>query len=298
LKDVPAGPSVVTVGNFDGVHLGHRAIIRTLVQEARSKNLRSAVLTFDPHPIQVLFPNRKFQRIFSREDQVSEMEKLGVDLLTVEPFTRELSRLTAEEFLKNCLFKIFNPKLVIVGYDFAFGAGRSGSIPELLEFAKRWNFELMIIPPQKLQGAVISSSAIRKLVAEGDVETASQFLGRPYYLEGVVEQGAQRGKGLGLPTANLQTKADLLPAPGVYATRTRVDGDSHLSVTNVGRNPTFVENGDLKIETHVLDFEGGLYGRPIRIEFRRRLRDERKFNSVEELKAQIKQDILKAREGE
>ncbi len=288
----PLARSVVTIGNFDGVHVGHRVLIRTLVQEAKLRGVPSLVLTFDPHPVQVLFPDRKLQKIFSREDQIQELKKLGVEYLVIEPFTLALSKLSADEFLKQYIFKSFGPELVIVGYDFSFGANRSGSIPQLLDFAKNSNFELMIIPPQKIESEVTSSSRIRKSVLAGEIELVNKMLERPFYVEGTVESGQQRGRTIGIPTANLKTDSEILPRLGVYITQTTVGGKIYASVTNVGINPTVQNNGNVSIETHILDFEGDIYGTSLKVEFLKRLRDEVKFNSLDDLKKQIKLDIL------
>jgi len=283
--------SVLTIGNFDGVHKGHKAVIRTLVQEGRSRHLPSFVLTFDPHPIQVLYPDREFLKIFDRDDQIKQMEKLGVENLILEPFTKELSRLTAEQFLRK-IFHVLNPTLVIVGYDFSFGANRSGSIGQLMDFAKAWGFELMIIPPQKLEGEVISSSRIRKAVLSGDMELANQLLERPFYLRGQVEHGFKKGRTINIPTANLKVKSQILPPTGVYITETYIQNRAYCSVTNIGFNPTVENDGSLKIETHILNFDGDLYDEKIQVAFLKRLRDEIKFSTLDELKNQIKLDIL------
>jgi riboflavin kinase / FMN adenylyltransferase len=288
--------SVVTIGNFDGVHVGHRALITTLVAESKSRGQPSVVLTFDPHPIQVLFPERGIERIFNREDQVDELKKMDVDFLVIETFTRELSKTPAETFFKEWIVDSLRPSHVIVGYDFSFGANRSGSIPQLLEFSKAQGFELTIIPPQKIGGETVSSTLIREKIKAADFEIVSKLLGRNFYLEGVVETGDQRGRMLGIPTANLKLNSQILPPQGVYITQS-VIGSRHLpSVTNVGVNPTFTDKGELRVETHVLDFKDDVYGKPLKVEFLKKIREEQKFDSPEHLKKQINLDILAAKE--
>lgn len=295
VKQLPKTKSVITIGNFDGVHLGHRAIVRTLVQEAQTRGVRSVVMTFDPHPMQVLFPEKKLLRIFSREDQIEELKKLNVENLLIEPFTKELSRVEAPYFLENWIYQPFSPQLLIVGYDFSFGARRSGSIPEILAFARDHGFEVMVIPPQKIVGEAVSSSRIRKAILEGNIELANILLDRKFYIEGEVQKGDARGSKLGFATANLNSHAELMPSFGVYVTRTLVGSEVFDSVTNVGRNPTFQTHEKLKIETHIFDFNKNIYGSQMRVEFLKRLRNEKKFDSVEDLKIQIKKDILETK---
>ncbi len=286
--------TIVTIGNFDGVHAGHRHLLTTLVQEARRRKKPSVVVTFDPHPVQILYPDKKLQKIFSRQDQERELEKLGIDILIVEAFTHELAKFSAEAFLNDWIYQNLKPELLIVGYDFSFGANRSGGIPQLLVFAKTSEFELMVIPPHKIQGSIASSSRVRQDVQTGNMESVQLFLERAFYVGGVVEKGDQRGRTIVIPTANLKTSAELLPAAGVYVSRTWVQQQAYPSITNIGVRPTFGE-GQEKIETHIFDFNQEIYGQNIRIEFLKRLRPEKKFASIEDLKKQIKEDILIAR---
>lgn len=288
--------SVVTIGNFDGVHVGHRSLIQTLVAESKLRGQPSVVLTFDPHPLKVLFPERGIERIFNREDQVRELEKLGVDLLVIENFTRELSKTPADKFFKEWIVEALNPSHLIVGYDFSFGANRSGSIPQLLEFSKKQELELTIVPPKKLAGEPVSSTRIRERIRAADFEFVSQLLGRHFYLDGTIEDGDKRGRMLGIPTANLKLNSQIVPPHGVYVTQSVIGSETLPSITNVGVNPTFTDKGDLRVETHVLDFSKDVYGEVLKLEFLKKIRGEQKFDSPEQLKKQINLDILTAKE--
>ena len=214
----------------------------------------------------------------------------------IEPFTTELAKTDPKDFFKKWIMESLNPAHLVVGYDFSFGANRSGSIPQLMEFSRNCGFELTIISPQKLDGAIVSSSRIRERIRAADFECVTNLLGRNFYLEGTIEKGDQRGRALGIPTSNLKLNAQILPPIAVYLTESIFGGQSFQSLTNVGTNPTFGSNNDLKVETHVLDFDANTYEQPFRVEFLRKLRNEKKFDSSEELKEQIRLDILAARE--
>ena len=292
----PFASSVVTIGNFDGVHLGHQALIRRLTERAREKSLPAVVVTFEPHPLKVLYPGRRFYRIFDLEDQLVQLAKLGIDVLVIEPFSREFSQLPPERFLVEGIFKPFVPESLIVGYDFSFGANREGSIDFLKGHAPQLGFNVEVVPPVKINDVIVSSSRIRQAVEAGDIELAGQLLGRRFKLRGVIERGAGRGRALGVPTANLRTTAELIPARGVYAGLVEVHGKLIPAAINIGLNPTFV-NDDCKttIEAHLLDFSGDLYGENLSIEFVVRLREEKKFASASELVEQIKLDLNQCR---
>jgi riboflavin kinase/FMN adenylyltransferase len=287
--------SVVTIGNFDGLHFGHREIISKAVQKAKDLKARSVVVTFNPHPKKILKPDGQHVQLFDHKDQEKELSKMGVDVLVMEPFSRDLSQLTPEKFLTDYIIKPLSPMALVVGYDFAFGANREGTLTTLEKLCEKSGLELEIVNPVKMDGLVISSSEIRKSIKEGHVDMAKKMLGRSFYISGLVEKGEQRGRLLGFPTANLSTKAEILPRPGVYATYTRIRDEIYKSVTNVGYNPTFVkksgEDKSLKIETHILNFNKDIYGEEIEIYFEHFIRAEIKFSGLEELKAQINSDI-------
>jgi riboflavin kinase / FMN adenylyltransferase len=289
--------SVVTIGNFDGLHYGHREIISNLVSKARQKNAQSVVVTFNPHPRKILHPEVQHEQLFDQEDQERELEKMGVDLLVIEPFSRDLSQLTPEKFLSDYIIKPLSPEVLIVGYDFAFGANRQGTLSTLEKLCEQNGLELEIINPIKMEGLVISSSEIRKSIREGHVDIARKMLGRSFYIKGLVEKGEQRGRALGFPTANLSTSAEIFPKEGVYASYVRVRSDLYKSVTNVGYSPTFVHNEKnkiLKVETHILNFDKDIYGEEIEVHFEHFIRPEKKFESPEKLKSQIQYDISNA----
>jgi riboflavin kinase / FMN adenylyltransferase len=287
--------SIVTIGNFDGVHLGHRELIAEVRRQSAETKSLSCVFTFEPHPVQVLFPERKLRRLFPREDQVEQLALLGMDYLVVQPFSRALSQTPPVEFLENYILKALNPISLVVGYDFSFGANRQGSVEGLEEFSRKSGIGLKVIPPFEVGGVIASSTRIRRAITEGEITLANKLLGRRFYLQGLVEKGDQRGTKIGFPTANLAAVTECIPLKGVYATQTRVNGKSLRSVTNVGTNPTFLTSDDVRVETHILDFDLFIYGQEITVEFISRIRDEQKFSSVEELKRQIEADVLSAR---
>ena len=289
--------SVVTMGNFDGVHLGHIELLQKLVEKARLQNLQAVVLTFDPHPMQILHPDREFQRLFSIEDQIEQMKKIGVDVFITHPFTHEFAKLSPEDFLENWLFLSLNPREMVVGYDFAFGADRKGTLHKLKEICMKNKIQLEIISPFEKNNMIVSSSKIREFIRRGEMIQAYEFLGRPYYLNGTVTRGDQRGRTLGFPTANLDVPWKLKPRVGVYATRAFVEGKEYLSMTNVGWNPTVSNNKkNVKIETHLFDFNKEIYGEEIKLMFYKFLREECKFNSLEELKSQLAIDKKNSQE--
>lgn len=279
--------SALMVGNFDGLHLGHQALFAA----ARRAGGRRILLTFDPHPLQVLRPERALKRLFPREDLEERLPAFGIDLLVVLPFTLDFARLTPREFLDRCVGP-FAPKHLIAGYDFHFGKDREGSLAYLQEWGAGRGAPVEVVPALEVGGEVVSSRLIRERVNEGRVAEAARLLGRPFYLRGTVVAGAGRGAGLGFPTLNQAVVNETLPALGVYATRVA----GRRAVTNVGVNPTF-GGQTLKVETHVLDGAFEARGQSIDVAFVERLRPEMKFGSVEDLKKQVALDILKAREA-
>lgn len=287
-------PSVVTIGNFDGVHLGHQVLIRRLIERAREKNLPAIVFTFEPHPIKVLHPEKKLHRIFDLDDQIEQLTEMGVDALVIEPFSRKFSQLKPETFLLEWLMKPFAPESLIVGYDFSFGANRQGSIDFLKEHAPSLGTRVEVVPPFKVGDVIVSSSRIRTAIEAGDVAQAGRFLGRSFYLSGVVERGAGRGRSIGVPTANLRSMAETVPASGVYAAWASVGDRRFPAAVNIGFNPTFVDPAaaHVSIEAHLIGFSGDLYGERLQLDFVERVREERKFVSAAALVARIKEDIV------
>ncbi len=288
--------SVVTIGNFDGVHVGHREIISKVTTKAQNIGGHSVVVTFHPHPRKVLVPNADLKNIFPNEDQYEQFEALGVDVWVQEPFSRDLSQLSAEIFLRDWILKPLSAKALVVGYDFAFGANREGSLSTLESLCSRYGIELEIVPAVKIQNHVVSSTEVRKSIQSGDMSLVQHMLGRPFYVSGIVEKGDQRGRTLGFPTANMATNFETFPLKGVYATQTQVRGVVYPSVTNVGQQPTFEKQDiSLKIESHILDFNQNIYGEEIKVFFLERIRDEIKFKNIQELSSQIQEDVKTAR---
>jgi riboflavin kinase/FMN adenylyltransferase len=291
---------VLTIGNFDGVHLGHRAVLTAAIERARSLGCPSVAYTFDPHPRRVLDPGRS-QPLLTTQAQLEELlAEIGIAMLVRERFTLEFASITPEGFLREILRVRIAPRELFVGRDFHFGRDRGGSGETLARVAPTLGMRVVFVPEVQVGGRDVSSTRIRESLARGDVEDAMRCLGRAYGIRGAVVPGARRGRGLGFPTANLETENELLPARGVYATRVRfLDGaekDRALwpSVTNVGTRPTF-EGDRLIPEVHLIGFDGDLYGRPLEVRFAARLREEKRFESLDALRGQIAADVARAR---
>lgn len=286
-------PSVVAIGNFDGVHLGHQKIIHLAVEKAKNWSCQSAVYTFRPHPQSVLKPDRPIQLISSYDEKLEVFGQLGVDLVVEEPFDLNFSKIEPEKFFSDSILNKLNAKGVVVGYDFAFGKERHGHLSLLEELCKKASVELAVVPAFSLGGENVSSTKIRQYLNAGEIEKANSLLGRPFSYRGSVVTGDGRGRKIGFPTANLQPENKMLVPYGVYATETCLDGKLYPSVTNIGIRPTFGSQAVL-IETHLLNVSLDLYGKQIQVQLIRRLRGEKKFNSIDELKAQIALDIQQA----
>jgi riboflavin kinase/FMN adenylyltransferase len=284
---------MLTMGNFDGLHHGHRHLISRLVACAHEQSVPACVYTFDPPPRVVLAPTRHQPRIQSWTDKVRIMGELGVDQVVVERFTRSFARHPPDWFVEEVLGRRIDPLGIVVGYDFRFGRARSGEVDTLRHARPKLPIEQ--VEPLEIGGDVVSSSRIRALVAEGEVNLAAQLLGCAHVVRGTVVAGEARGRTMGFPTANLETDAELLPARGVYACRARSDGSDWLpAVANLGTRPTFDGRGFL-VEVHILDFSDDLYGAEMEVAFVDRLRGEQTFDGAESLRAQIQQDVLAAR---
>ncbi|MBA3460597.1 MAG: bifunctional riboflavin kinase/FAD synthetase [Deltaproteobacteria bacterium] len=288
--------SAVAIGNFDGVHAGHRALIDRARELARTHGVKSAALTFDPHPIELLSPGTAPPKLTSLERRLELMAAAGLDAVLVEPFTRELASLAPDAFIDRVVLGALGARAIIVGYDFSYGAGRAGSTEALRAHGERAGVEVAIVSAVDVGGEVVSSTRIRRALDAGDVVRAEQLLGRRWDVDGVVVHGAKRGRAIGVPTANISPASDLPVAPGIYAVTLSVEGGPELpAVASLGTNPTFVEGGRLVLEVHVLDWEGDLYDRRVRTTFVAWLRPEQKFDSVDSLIAQIRRDIADAR---
>lgn len=284
--------SVLTIGNFDGVHLGHQKLLKALVKTASELNTKSVVCTFKPHPRTILVPHQPVHRLFDYKDQAEIMGQLGVDFLVEEKFSKDLALMPAESYLEGYIERFYKPMHLIVGYDFSFGNQRSGNTDFLKVFCDRKKWGLTIVPAVETDGLIVSSSQIRKMLEHGDLKKAEKLLGRPYYLRGPVCVGHKRGRVLGVPTANLSPEIEFTPRQGVYFTKVRLKEKIYNGITNIGYNPTF-ENKDpyLKVETHLFNFNQDIYGEHISVQLCHFHRDELKFTSVDALKLQIFKDI-------
>lgn len=288
-------PTVLTLGVFDGLHLGHQEIMRKVVERARAVDAVATAITFDPHPRAVLYPDSAPPMLQTLDQRLANLEVLGIEQTIVIPFTREFSGQPAENFLADIIYDRLQAREVYLGKGFAFGKDRGGNIELLRVMSEKLGFIADEVEEVQLRGMRISSSKIRKLLADGYVNLARRLLGRPYGVEGVIIRGNRRGHTIGFPTANLKPQNRVIPKFGVYATATLIDGSWRKSITNIGVRPTFESDADPSIETYVFDFDGDLYGDVLRVRFLHRIRDERKFNGIDELKAQIEKDSNRAR---
>jgi riboflavin kinase/FMN adenylyltransferase len=293
--DQPLNDPVLTIGNFDGVHEGHKALFRKVVERARALGGRSAVMTFDPHPLRIMKPENGPPMITPTRQKLRLIGRSGIDVVFCLSFTEEFAAITAEDFVRKILIERIGIREIVVGYDYSFGAGRKGDIHLLRKLGDELGFVVHVLDPITIDGMPVSSTSIRDLVRAGDLDRAARLLGRNYQICGTVITGHGRGaRLLGIPTANLEPADELVPKEGVYAVLVHVDGRLHQGVTNIGNNPTFGDR-EVSVETHLLDFSGDLVGKIIRIDFLERLRGETTFGSVEELGEQIARDIQRAR---
>jgi len=299
LKNItaPFADSIVTIGNFDGVHQGHHMLFSEVVSRADQKQGISVVITFDPHPLQVMRPEIGIKLISTYEQKVEMIELAGIDILVVIPFTRNFAATSAETFVDEVLIKTIGVRELVVGYDYAFGKGRQGNIEFLKEQGRLKGFPVTVVEPYYVDGMLVSSSKIRELVSQGRMMDVKKLLGRNYQIRGTVQEGKKRGGPVvGFKTANLNlSEEDLCPRHGVYVTQVVYEGKCYGGVLNIGYNPTFGENR-LSAETHIFDFNQEIYGKKIKINLLKHLRGEKKFSGPEELAEQIHQDIGQAKE--
>jgi len=293
-------PVALTQGTFDGVHLGHQLILKQLFDAAKKINGKSVLLTFHPHPRLVLYPNfNNLKLIHTLDEKIEILSRTGLDELVIVPFTKEFSRQTASQFVRNILVKKLNVKQLIVGYDHRFGKNREGSKEELEKLSAEFNFGIDEISAQNLNEVTVSSTKVRKALEEGDIETANAYLGRPFCISGLVQQGKKLGRTLGFPTANIAINNEnkLVPKNGVYAVFVTVEGNPapYKGMLNIGEVPS-IEDKDWAIEVHILDFNTEIYGKKIHVDFICRMRDEQKFENLTDLKAQLSRDKIVAQE--
>lgn len=295
LKDFYRGKIALALGNFDGVHLGHKKILCMAVNAARETGCRSAALVFDPHPLQVLAPEKSPRLLQTMEQRIALIGESGVDFVIVHPFTYEFATLLPEDFVRRYLCGQLNIASVAVGFNYTFGKNGAGT-PELLkQMGLQCSFSVNVADAVIVDGEPVASSRIRLLLAAGEVEAAARLLGYNFSLQGTVVHGDGRGKTLGFPTANLATPEGIIhPGNGVYLTRASVAGQSFWSLTNIGHRPTF-DKQDVSVEVHILDARKNLYGLALNLEFLHKIRDEKKFSGPKELVRQISRDIQKAR---
>lgn len=290
-----ASASVITIGNFDGVHRGHREIFRTVCQYALEDSLQSLVVTFDPHPLQMLSPERAPMLITNAEQKRSLIAESDIDTLIVIPFDLAFSRIPADHFVRDILVRALGMKRLVIGHDYAFGRNREGNEALLARLSVEYGFKLDVMEPVGDGGLIFSSSEVRRLVSRGDMDSASRLLGRCHRITGSVVPGREIGRSIGFPTANVGTDNQLIPADGVYAVWVEVMGEIHMAASSIGVNPTFGES-TRTIEVFLFDFDSDLYGKELTIHFMSRLRDIARFVSVDALKSQISKDVSAARD--
>ena len=291
----PKSPSVITIGTFDGVHLGHQKIIKRLLNIAKEKGLQSVILTFFPHPRMVLQSAVEMKLLNTIEERQEILSGLGLDHLIIKEFTKDFSILSAEQYVKNILVDELYAKYIIIGYDHRFGKNRRANIKDLIVFGKQFDFKVEEISVRDVDDIAVSSTKIRTALNVGDIKTANAFLGYNYFLTGTVVKGRQIGQQIGFPTANIQIKESykLIPKNGVYVVKSIIENNLYFGMMNIGTNPT-VDGTKQSIEVHFFDFNQNLYNKKIKIELLGHLRNEHRFESVEVLKVQLKTDMENA----
>lgn len=292
IENFPADEaSIVTIGTFDGVHLGHQQILKQLIDTSRKSKLKSVLLTFFPHPRMVLQPDISMRLIQTIQEREKALQKTGLDYLVIHPFSTEFSRLSANDYVKQILVEQLNVRKVVVGYDHRFGRNRTASLEDMYHYADIHEFEVIEINAEKIESTAVSSTKIRKAIDEGNIELANTYLGHSFTIEGMVIDGDKRGRELSYPTANidLQNQHKIVPKQGVYLVKSKLKGRVVYGMMNIGTKPTF-DTTMPSIEVHFLDWNGDLYGQAVQVELLKWVREERKFSSVEELQTQIQAD--------
>lgn len=284
----------VAVGTFDGLHLGHRLIVEKLVDTAKIHNLKSVILTFNPHPRKVLFPERGLNLILSPEEKVEVLSTTGIDYLIVHQFDKKFASIKSDAFMRDVLVGQLGMKYLVSGFNNHFGCDRMGDNVTLNSYGKSFGFDISRIDAAQLNGISASSTLVRNALIDGDVQKAAEILGYSFYISGKVVHGKKIGTKIGFPTANVMRDCNdkIIPKDGVYAAGIQVRGNLYSSVVNIGENPTVSDQGVTTIEAYIIDFEGDIYGEDVRVFFYRRIRDQRKFNSLNELTEAIKRDIV------
>ena len=281
--------SVVTIGKFDGIHKGHKVLIKKAVESSKKRRIKSVVFTFENHPANY-FKSYSVKNIITDNDKMKKLKNLGIDIVLNVPFNEDMTKISADDFAKTILKEKLKAKKVIVGHDFTFAKNKEGNAKLLKKLGVKYNFKVEIIKPIKINNIRVSSTYIRKLISQGCVNKVKEYLGRNYQLEGKVIKCKQLGRTIGFPTANMEIDEEMLvPKCGTYATKVYLDKRVYFGATNIGYNPT-VNGKNLSIETNILNFNEDIYGKTIKLEFLERIRDEKKFNSLEELKTQLRFD--------
>ena len=294
IKDFRKIPNaIVTIGTFDGVHLGHQAVFKQMVDKARQIGGETVVITFFPHPRIVISPNdNRLRLITSQEDKIEHLRRSNIDNLIIINFTKEFSHTSSEDFIKDYVVRYIQPAILVIGYDHHFGSNRSGDFDTLSKLGMEFHFAVEKINEQDIEDITISSTKIRSTLQQGDIKLANKLLGYSYSTSGIVTHGDSIGRTLGFPTANISIKPEyqLIEKTGVYATIAKVDGKDYPSMTYIGRRPTISNGLPTSTETYIMDFDGDLYGKEIRVTFVDRVRDEMTFDNLERLKSQIQED--------
>jgi riboflavin kinase/FMN adenylyltransferase len=286
---------ITAIGNFDGVHLGHRAILKAAIERARAAGGTAFALTFDPLPAKLLAPARAPRLILTPDDKLELLRRSGIDGVIVLNFTLDLSMLSPRDFVRDYLIGKIGVREVVVGHSVSFGHNRVGNAAVMVELGRELGFDTTVVGPVKIDGIEVSSTKVREAIAGADLRGAARLLGRYHFLSGSVMHGRERGRTIGFPTANLASETECIPPDGVYATRVVLDDGAYGSITNIGMRPTFTESAR-SIEAHIFDFSRDIYGKQIKLELIERIRTERKFDNADALKAQIALDLSKARE--
>ncbi len=284
--------AVLTIGTFDGVHQGHKAILQKVTEHAKAVNGESVLITFDPHPRKLLFPHQPLGIITPLSQKLQLIADAGIQHIVVVPFTKEFSEFSAQQYIEDFLVKRFRPHSIVIGYDHRFGHDRRGDLSLLEQYAAQYHYELIEIPAQLIDDATVSSTKIRHAINNGDMEYVNHMLGRNYALSGIVVHGNQLGRTIGYPTANLQPsdKEQIIPGIGIYAIYAIHDNIQYSAMLSIGYNPTVTDKKELRIEANIFDFDKDIYGQPLTIIFIKRLRGEEKFSSLEALKGQLHKD--------
>lgn len=295
-KQIPRMPSLcLTLGIYDGVHLGHQKIIRRVVERAKEIGGMSCVVTFDPHPREVLIPDTAPDLLTSTKKKIELLKALGLDAVCLIRFTREFAQVEARKFVKDFLINTLRTRAIVEGYDWRFGKGRKGDVELLREIGKDNGYEVEQVDGVVIDGQIVSSTLIRELVLEGNLDKAAAYLGREHSITGDIVEGSRMGREIGFPTANIEPHHEAIPPNGIYAVRVDVAGERKNGTLNIGVRPTVTEEKKRTIEVHIMDFYRDIYNEEIEVTFVERLRDEKKFPSVEALTDQIKKDVEKAR---